>query len=395
MLVAVSDTNDSTGATERPGASRAAPHDAVAVEHLQRLRYMERLLWGIFLLLVFTAIFFAKVVLMPLVLGFLLALVLSPLVRVLSRLGMPQSISGPALIAALAVLVTAAVFALSVPAANLAGNAGDVIPEVRAKLAGLSEQMAAVQDATDQVEEIAGNNNNRVVIERSGWLTWAVGSVAGTGASIAIAMVFAMFLLATSDEMRVKLVSAYPRLSDKKRALRVMNDIERQISRYLGAITIINMGLGVVVGLAMWLLGMPHPYLWGIGAAFLNYLPYLGAIVGMALSGAIAIIVFDSIGQAVWVPVIYFALTSIEAQMITPALLGRRLSLNPPAVFVTVVFWAWLWGIPGALMAVPFLLLLKVVTDHVPALSVLSDLLSGDVTDRERSRAEGRMPEAD
>ena len=186
-----------------------------------------------------------------------------------------------------------------------------------------------------------------------------------------------MFLLASGDMFQHKLVRSFTRFGDKKRALRISHDIERQISRYLGAITVINAGLGVAVGLAMWAVGIPYPYIWGVAAFSLNYLPYLGAMTGVAAIAAVSLITFDTTAQMIVPPVVYLILTSIEGQMVTPWLIGRHLSLNAAAVFIAVIFWAWLWGFAGALMAVPFLVAFKVACDNIPALTSIGLFLGG------------------
>jgi predicted PurR-regulated permease PerM len=127
----------------------------------------------------------------------------------------------------------------------------------------------------------------------------------------------------------------------------------------------------------MYLLGMPYPFVWGLAAFCLNYLPLLGGIIGTLGVGAFAIVHFESISYALLAPIAYQSLTALEGQFVTPLFLGARLRLNTIAVFLTVIFWTWLWGIPGALMAVPILALIKVICDHVPALATFGNFLSG------------------
>ena len=147
------------------------------------------------------------------------------------------------------------------------------------------------------------------------------------------------------------------------------------MSRYLLTITVINAGLGISVGLYLFALGMPVPYVWGMAAFLLNFLPYIGGVIGAVLVGAYAIATFDSLGYAILAPIGYQILTGIEGQFITPYLVGRRLELNTVAVFLTVVFWGWLWGIAGALVAVPFLVVFKVICENVTALNMIGNFL--------------------
>src|SRR5690606_19050272 len=164
-----------------------------------------------------------------------------------------------------------------------------------------------------------------------------------------------LFMLIYHTLIVEKIVQAVPRLSGKKVAVQTIKAVENEISRYLLAISIVNVGLGVVITLAMWVLGMPTPYLWGLMAAVLNFIPYLGAIFGTVVVGLVALVSFESVGQALIVPVVYIVVNGIEGQLVTPAVVGNRLSINPLVIVISVTFWAWMWGIAGMLVAVPIL----------------------------------------
>ena len=203
------------------------------------------------------------------------------------------------------------------------------------------------------------------------------------GGTVAVALVLALFLLASGDMFYLKLVQSFQTFTGKKRALKAVYDVERRVSRYLLTITIINAGLGISVGLYLFALGLPVPYVWGLAAFLLNFLPYIGGVIGAVLVGAYAIASFDSLGYAILAPIGYQILTGVEGQFITPYLVGRRLELNTVAVFLTVVFWGWLWGIAGALVAVPFLVVFKVICENVTALNMIGHFLdksSPDIT---------------
>jgi predicted PurR-regulated permease PerM len=152
-------------------------------------------------------------------------------------------------------------------------------------------------------------------------------------------------------------------------------DIERRVSHYLLTIALINAGLGICVGIVLTVLGMPYPYIWGIAAFLLNFLPYLGALTGVALVAALSIVTFDSFSYALLPPLAYLTLTTLEGNVVTPMLLGRRLELNTVAVFLTVVLWGWLWGVAGALVAVPFLVVFKVIADNIEGMEVIGNFL--------------------
>jgi predicted PurR-regulated permease PerM len=359
----------------------AAPPDPPSPEdpppELRELRAIRRRLTLLALVALFAVIYFARALLLPIVLAFVIALTLRPIVRTLERVRIPPAISAVGLIAALALLVLSAAWWGAGPAGRLVEQAPEIGREVRWKLRGIIESVGQVQEATKEVETLAGGSGEAqgVVIEQGGLLTSMVGSVAGAGTSIVIALILATFLLASWDFFLLRMVEEAPRFRDKKRAMAIVRDLERQISRYLGAITLINAGLGVAIGLALWALGMPNAIIWGIAAFLLNYLPFLGAIAGTVGVGMVALVTFDSVGQAMLAPLAYYALTSLEGQIVTPLLLGRHLAINTVAVFVTVMLWVWLWGIAGALLAVPVLVVVKVLSDNLPPLNTFGRFL--------------------
>ena len=183
------------------------------------------------------------------------------------------------------------------------------------------------------------------------------------------------FLLASGDLFLRKVVTVLPRLEDKKRAVQMAHQIEENISIYLVSVTTINLGLGVLVGVAMWLLGMPTPWLWGAMAGLFNFVPYLGAIASATVIALVASASFDGIGQAILPPAVFFTMTSIEGNFVTPAILGRRLTLNPVVIFVSLIFWGWIWGVAGALLAVPILAVFKLFCDNIEPLSSIGEFL--------------------
>ncbi|MBT9384526.1 AI-2E family transporter [Pseudooceanicola sp. CBS1P-1] len=355
---------------------------------MARNRYLQRIyvaLSALAILFGFWSISLAKVVVLPIVLGLLIALTLAPFMRFLGRLRVPQALAAMLLIFSIGGASAYGMYMLRVPAQVLLEETPKIQTELRIKLWSVMRNVDKMQAATEELKQMAsgGNNGNatdtRVIVQNGpSLLRSAAASAAGTGSTVIVALLLAMFLLASGGMFRHKFIDSFPDFASKRRAMRISRDVERQISRYLAAITVINAGLGLAIGGALHLMHMPYALLWGVAAFALNYLPYLGAVVGIAASGALALVTFDSTGQALLVPLTYMILTSLEGQILTPWVVGRHLQLNTPAVFLAVIFWAWLWGIAGALLAVPFLVMIKVVCDNVPELSVVARFLDGD-----------------
>ncbi|MFG6509703.1 AI-2E family transporter [Sulfitobacter sp. 1A15333] len=346
---------------------------------------IRRLLEVLVLIALFVTAYFAKDLLLPILLGFLLALTLSPLIRSFEKFGISAPLGAVLLIGCVGLII----FVLAGLSAGTVATWSDEIPtmgnEIRRKLQGWAQTVEDVRSATEQVEQIGTENGSgrpeEVVVKQPGLLDNAMNTGARIGGTVAVALVLALFLLASGDLFYLKLVQSFQTFTGKKRALKAVYDVERRVSRYLLTITIINAGLGISVGLYLFALGLPVPYVWGLAAFLLNFLPYIGGVIGAVLVGAYAIATFDSVGYAILAPLGYQILTGIEGQFITPYLVGRRLELNTVAVFLTVVFWGWLWGIAGALVAVPFLVVFKVICENVTALNMIGHFLDKSAPD--------------
>ena len=203
-------------------------------------------------------------------------------------------------------------------------------------------------------------------------LNWTGTFVAGVGETL----VLLYLLLASGDLFLQKLVHVMPTLRDKKRAVEISHEIQQNISNYLFSVSLINIGLGIVVGGGLYFMGVPNAAMWGMFVAVLNFVPYFGPVAGVMLLAMVGLLTFDTLGKGLLPPAWYLLLHALEANLLTPVLLGRRFTLNPVVIFVSLIFWMWLWGVPGALLSVPILVSIKVVCDRVPAMSPVSELLS-------------------
>ena len=183
------------------------------------------------------------------------------------------------------------------------------------------------------------------------------------------------FLLAGGDLFLQKFIKMLPSLRDKRRAVNVARAIEAAVSAYLSTALFVNLGEGVVVGLCLWALGMPTPAVWGAMIVAVEFVPYLGALTGVVVLTLAGLASFDNVGHALLIPGSYLAINLIQANLVTPMLLGHRLTLNPVAIFVGLTFFFWIWGVAGAFLAVPLLATLKIVCDHIGSLAALGEFL--------------------
>ena len=188
-------------------------------------------------------------------------------------------------------------------------------------------------------------------------------------------VVLLYFLLAVGDLFLEKLIKVLPQLGDKKKAVAIVRETEASISTYLFTVTLVNLGLGLVVALVMHLVGMPNPLLWGALAGLAEFVPYLGATVMLIMLSLAGLVTFPQLGHAMLVPGAYLAVNLVQANFVTPTVLGRRLTLNPVAILLGLVFWWWLWGVGGAFIAVPILATFKIFCDHIEALAPIGEFL--------------------
>ncbi|HDJ86373.1 MAG TPA: AI-2E family transporter [Chromatiales bacterium] len=228
----------------------------------------------------------------------------------------------------------------------------------------------------DNLTSLGGGAASRaVVVSRP-----SLGAMLVTGTpklvfNLVIVLALLYFLLASGDVFLNKLVHVLQHEADKRRAVHIARSMERQMVRYLVTKTVINGALGVVVAGATYAMGMPDPALWGFMVALLNYMPYLGAAVSAVVLGGVALVTFPDPGHALLVSGVFIALATVEGQLITPAVLGQRLALNPVVIFVAMVIWGWIWGVAGVLLAVPITVSAKIVCDHVSSLRHLGEFL--------------------
>jgi len=340
---------------------------------------------GIFAVLCIWALDYGQAFLTPVVLAVLLALVFSPMRRFLERLRLAPGIAALLIVGALLGGLVAGLSTLAGPASRWMDDAPRIGFELRQKLGEMREATEGVREAAEQVDEIAEGSDEaepgeeevqRVRVEEPGLVSRIALTTPAVLAQIVFTLVLLFFLLASGDMFYEKVVHSMPTFSDKRRAVRIARDIERKLSRYFFTITVINSGLGVAIGLTMWALGMPNPVLIGVGAAFLNFVPYLGAFMGVTLVLIAGLVTFSTAADALVAAGAYFALTSFEGQFVTPYFVGRSLRLNTVVVFLSVSFWAWLWSAVGMLLATPLLVTVRTLSEHVPSLRGLGGFLS-------------------
>jgi predicted PurR-regulated permease PerM len=311
----------------------------------------------------------------------LLSFLLAPVVSGLTRLRLAEPLGSAIVLLAIVGVVGLGAYGLWEPATQWVQQLPKSIRQIEGKMRLVKQSVEGISEATRKVENMtqvesgAAQSTLKVDVQRPGLTGTVINQTLNLLATVGSVTILLYFLLASGDLFLLKLVRVLPRLEDKKIAVAIVREVRHDISRYLLTITLINAHLGLAVSLAMWWLGMPNPVLWGVMAGGFNFIPYLGAVSSAVILTLVAILTFDGLGQALIVPGVFMGLTILEGFLVTPTIVGQRLTLNPVAIFVWLTFWGWLWGVPGMLLAVPLLATLKIVCDHIQPLKPVGEFL--------------------
>lgn len=334
---------------------------------------------GIFLIMAFGALSIAQDVFIPIITALMIALVFSPVRRALGKLNIPPGLAAILIFVALMAATSALIYTASGALVQRLTNAPELMDRAELEVRQLLGAVQPVLEATEKMTEIApesAEQSEEVVIRQPGFLALAAKATPEVAGQIVITLTLAFFLIASGDLFYEKLVQVMPTIKDKRRALQIARDIEAQLSNYLFTISAINAVVAVLVAATAWAFGLPDPILFGIAAFLLNFIPYLGPAAGFLIMFVTGLVALDSPFAALTPTFIYWLINTIEGQIATPVLLGRRLRMNAVVVFLSFAIWAWLWSFMGMLLATPILLSLKVVADHVPGMSGLGKFLA-------------------
>jgi predicted PurR-regulated permease PerM len=354
-----------------------APIEPAAAAQPRLLKFRSVAVTGLFVLAVFYTLHLGRDFFLPLVLAFFLAQLLRPLVRTLGRWRIPTSLASGLVVLMLVGVIGIGLSQLWTPAAEWVERAPRDLSRLEGKLKKLLRSVESVTRTAQQMDEItdvATPTGPTVELKQPSLIEVLFGGATSFLAAALITLVLTYFFLSAGDQFLRKLPRVLPR-DHAERVLGAVQLIEGQLSRYFLAVSIINLSLGVFTAGIMAPLGMPTPMLLGATAAVLNFLPYLGPAIMATLLAMIALITLPTPGAALIPPALYLLLHVTEANLVTPQLLGRRLPLNPTAIFIGFLFWWWLWGVPGALLAVPILVTLKAVCDQSEGLRNLGEVL--------------------
>ncbi|MFT3724238.1 MAG: AI-2E family transporter [Hyphomonadaceae bacterium] len=327
------------------------------------------------------ALWLAKAFLLPIAVALVFSVILGPICSRIEWFWIPRPISAlMALIIAGGVAYLA--FALiAEPASRWMEDAPQTIQRAERQLRKLQEPLKPLTDISKEVQGLqivptpSAPASRTVVVQEQGFAQSLLASAPIAIAQTGFVFILCYFLLVTREEFRIKFIAFQPTLKERVRAARVFRDVSRRVSGYIVTFSIINVVVGTATGLACWQLGLPEPLMWGGLAALFNFIPFLGPVITMALLGLAGLATFDTLLQAAYPVLAFMAISFLEANLITPTIVGRRMTLNPLAIILTVSFWIWMWGPIGGVIGLPLLIMFKVVCDHTPPLRVVGALI--------------------
>jgi predicted PurR-regulated permease PerM len=381
---------------EEPGAADAVeqPLTPPVAENDMPLPQDPRVVFqgGLFFLAVLAGAYVAKPVILPIVLAFILKLLMQPVMRLLARVRFPRLLASLTVIVLLFLLIYGFGKILSGPAADWAKRLPEGLPRLQQRVRIVSAPIdtlnhwmthaktlvgpaapaststaAAPPPASTGVEATAGDLQSSLI---SGIQTFT--------SEFLTTFLVLFFLLMSGDTFLRRLVEVMPRFRDKRQVIDISQQVEADISSYLVTITVMNALVGVATGLAMWSLGLQNAVLWGCVAFLLNYVPILGPLTGLLIFLAVGMLSLDPLWKAFMPMTLYAVIHVLEGETFTPMLLARRFTLNPVLVIIALLFWDWMWGIPGAILAVPMLAMTKIVCDRIRPLAAFGHFLEGE-----------------
>lgn len=356
---------------------KRAPPD---VADLRILREMDGGLTVLVVIAAVGAIYLAKPFLLPIAAALLMSFLLRPMVSVLRRFGLPRFVGAFVVLVVGLVLLVSAISLLTPTLTQTISDLPKTAAIARERIEGISGPVKKTGEVIEQLENFGQtevvDGSSDVVSAQNGPVEVSLASndrmlamLGVTGSSILtilITVVLAFFFAASSETILLRAAEMFPGIEKRKQAESTLRELESEISAYLLTLTGINVLVGLAMTGAAWMLGVPQPWIVGLMAGLFNYVPYLGAIMAFGMIAISSLVVMPSLGQAVWPPLAFLVINALEAYVIGPMIYGSRLRLNAVAILVSLMFFTWIWGVPGAILAVPMLVSVRVISGHVP-----------------------------
>lgn len=276
--------------------------------------------------------------------------------------------------------ISAGLISVASPAQEWISRLPENFKKIEQKLRSIKKPLQDFQKATQEIENAADISDRphrtKVEIQKPGIIEDIFSGTQRAFATIGVTLILTISLLASGGRLLRKIVSIFSTPEHRDHATAIVRSIRHDLSYYLAGITMINIGLGVSVGLLAYILGVANALLWGSVAGVLSFAPYIGSLANMIILTLVGLVQFDTIAAALALPLMFLALSAFVQSVVVPYVLGRRLLLNPIAIFLAILIWGWMWGVPGALLAVPLLVSFKIICERLHFLRHVAELLA-------------------
>src|SRR5262245_54549076 len=321
---------------------------------------------GIFVILLIGALVGASAVLLPVVCALVLGLAMAPLTDRVTRFGGPPFLTAAVVAVLVLLIVVGLVMLVAAPMSEWIDRLPEIGTKLRGRLAGSDGPLTAIRELRRALEEaLGGGGQLKVELSGSDFLSSAVAAAVPTATHALLFFGTLFFLIGGRPRLKRRLVVMFVDRDARLATLKILNDVERSLARYFGTVTAVTLALGLVTGLAMAARGMPSPPLWGAMAAVFNYVPFIGPTAVTTLLALAGLGTFPDLVGGLLPAAVFVGIILLEGQVITPHVVGRRMTMPPLAVFLAIAFWAWVWGPLGAFVAVPLMVIATVIVAHL------------------------------
>ena len=338
------------------------PQPVAAVAHLWRTAAQSATI-GMFVILLIVALSLARPILLPVASAFVVAMMLGPLSARAERYRIPSLLTAIVLWLLVVAVFYGVIVLLAAPVVDWIGKAPDIGRNIQEKLRVLDRPLSALQEMRDAL--LPSDKKGSLGVDIMTFVQPALLVVTPAIGQIFIFFGTLFFMLLGRAQLRRVLVIFFDERDARLRTLKIMNDIEHNLTGYLSIVAVINVAVGLCGGAAAWVAGLPDPVAWAVLGFILNFIPYIGALIMEGALFMVGLVTFPTLTHALIAPLLFLALATLEGHFVTPSIMGRTLTLNPLTVFLSLVFWTWLWGPVGAFLAVPLLIMALVVIDHL------------------------------
>jgi predicted PurR-regulated permease PerM len=336
---------------------------------------------GLLLLAILYTLYFAAALILPILTAVLLGLMLATPVRWLCQIGLPRSVAAITMVLTIIIVLGALVFSLAEPANTVITKSPQAITRIEKLVKELRKPLAKASIASEKISQLNVTEEPKDktllvrTIEPAIFDTW-IQSLPMLTLNILGTLLLTVIFLTRGESILRKLVALAPQLNVKKSIVNASRSAQHELSRYMFTVALVNIVFGAVIALALWLLGVEQPFLWGGIAALVNFAPYVGMAIMVCLLTIAGFIQFDSVGMALAVPGIYIVLNAIESEIVTPLAVGKSMEIDPLVVILVLLVLGWMWGLVGLLIAVPLLTCFRIIAEKHPTMSVFARLIS-------------------